>query len=284
MKSPQIVDIEAPEVIEQEPEIPVVKGKMTKSEKKLLDTMKLASKVVLKEDLPLLKALHKSDSEKPELPVQQVKSKVENVFPFGDCLVPDIPKPEAKFETSELVFKDKDLDMTISNNLPAILKAKKLLEVYEDELRPFGIPVEKLNVTPKIYKPSENIGELDREQMENVAIAFDKGVKMGMQEAKSNEPKVPVPMPEVPKKTLIKKVWGLLPFTKKKPEVHIAEPIQKEVVSERQKDMNNEIILTNCPLCKNELKKEWIRQEGENFKQKMICKDCKFEKEYIFSI
>ena len=269
MKSPQIVDIEAPEVIEQEPEVPVKK----KNTKKV------------------------------------VKSKVENVFPFGDCLVPDVPKPEVsefdnsknaldylktkarkgeaiklieKFETSELVFKDKDLDMTISNNLPAILKAKKLLEVYEEELRPdipVDIPIEKLNVTPKIYKPSVKSqcpscynSDCTPENCDCDCHLFVHG-----------EPKVPVPMPmPMPKKpSIIKYLWTLLPFVKKlkAPEQKLEVPVVEE-----KKSIDGEVILTLCPLCKNELSKSWIRQEGENFKQKMICKDCKFEKEYIFSI
>lgn len=294
MKQSEIVDIEAPEVIEQEP------------------------KVLAKQ------------RRRP----RKVKSKVENVFPFGDCLVPDVKsvdninkkilqdehdniKPSQllkstnnsqvsneKFEVSELVFKDKDLDITISNNLSAILRAKKLLDVYEGELvcSTLSQEIESKGVVKSSPNLAEQVDIPDEQVLGGSGIQFKRSHNPVSAQCPSGcnsdctpencdcdchlfvhgEPKVPILTPEVPKKTFIKKIWGWLPFVRKKSKAPEQKP--EVPVVEEKRDVNNEIILAICPLCKDELKKEWIKQEGENFKQKMICKKCKFEKEYIFSI
>ena len=71
MKKPEIVDIEAPEVIEQEPEVHVEKRGRTR----------------------------------------KVKSKVENVFPFGDVIVPDI-KPADNI--NKKILQDKQDNIKVS--------------------------------------------------------------------------------------------------------------------------------------------------------------------------
>lgn len=210
--------------------------KMNKQEKKQLKLMKLAAKVVMKEDAKLLKALHESDSQKkkgkdgrPHLITEKghpsdkqvsvgsmpqksapakdvykvaikeclkkgkpqdmsitdwkkyqkwaeeklkelgensapakIKYKVKNVFPFGDCLVPDVG--------TKLLIHPKDLEgLKNDKNRFAKLSEIQKLRTEKEKLHQENMHLHdfvtylqkqleqyrKLDVLPGIYKPSK---------------------------------------------------------------------------------------------------------------------------------